>query len=98
MKADHSLYAASSFQVGSVGSLRYCDDRTPLALSRPAGLSTAPTETELLVSRWTGFQPNSAIFLIAWAADFELAALKMISAPDALRVMTCESTVVSGVS
>src|SRR5260370_26572574 len=98
MKADHFLYAGSSFQVGSVGSLRYAVLSTPLALSKPAGLSTEPTELETLLRRWTGFQPSSAIFLIAWAANFGVATLKTMSAPDALTLMTCESTVGSVVS
>jgi hypothetical protein len=42
----------------------------PLALSKPAALSTEPTEFDGLARRWTGFHPISAIFLIAWAANF----------------------------
>src|SRR5215831_6702756 len=98
MKADHFLNPASSFQVGSVGSLKYAVLSTPLALSNPAGLSTDPTELETLLRRWTGFHPSSAIFLIAWAANFGVATLKTMSAPDALRLMIWESTVASVVS
>jgi hypothetical protein len=70
MKADHSLKAGSSFHDLSVGSLKYAVAKIPLALLSPAGLSTAPTEVEMLLRRWIGFQPISALFLIAWAAVF----------------------------
>src|SRR5215470_5625171 len=98
MKADHSLYAAPSFQVGSVGSLAQAVDRMPLALSRPAGLSAAPTEEEGKLRIWTGFQPNSATLLIAWVANFGVATSKKMSAPDALILMIWESTVGSVIS
>ena len=75
MKADHSLYAGSSFQVGSVGSLRYCVDRMAFAFWIPAGLSTEPTEFDTLLSRCTGFHSISAIFLIACAANFGVVTL-----------------------
>src|SRR5215467_8494928 len=98
MKTSHSLRAGSSFQVGSVGSLVYAVLSTPLALSRPAGLSTEPTELETLLRRWTGFQPSSATFLMAWAANFGVARLKKISAPDDFSVIIWESTVGSPTS
>src|SRR5436190_23685819 len=98
MKAAHSLYAGSSFQVGSVGSLRYCVDRIPFELSKPAGLRTAPTEFDTLFSRCTGFHSISAAFLIAWAANFGVVTLKKTSAPDALRLIFWESIVGSVVS
>src|SRR5215467_14178334 len=93
MKAAHSLYSASSFQLGSVGSLAYAVVKIPLALSKPAGLSTAPTERETLFSRWTGFQPISAAFLMACAANFGDVTSKKTSAPDAFNVTIWESTV-----
>ena len=42
----------------------------PCAFSKPAGLITLPIEAETLLSKCTGFQPISAIFLIACAANF----------------------------
>src|SRR6185503_1294994 len=93
MNAAHSLSAASSFQVGSVGSLRYPVERISWLAAKPAGFITLPTETDTLLRRCIGFQPISAICLIAWAANFGVVALKKMSAPEALRLMSCESTV-----
>jgi len=39
-------------------------------ISGPAGLRVEPTEFEMLTNRRNGFQPISATFLIAWAANF----------------------------
>jgi len=65
MKANHSLTARSSFHLKSIGSVKKATDKMPLALSRPAGLSNAPTEVEIPLTRWTGLQPSSAALLIA---------------------------------
>ena len=65
----------------------------PLAASRPAGFSTAPTELALMSTICTGCQPSSAIFLIAWAACFGVVALKNRSAPLSLILRICESMV-----
>jgi hypothetical protein len=83
VKADHSLKAGSSCHALSVGSLNYAAVKIPLALLMPAGLSTEPTEAEMLLRRWIGFQPISALFLIAWAADFCVVTSKKTSAPEA---------------
>jgi hypothetical protein len=42
----------------------------PLEMSRPAGFSVAEIGLALMSRMWTGFQPRSATFLIAWAANF----------------------------
>ena len=47
----------------------------------------------MLASRCTGFQPSSATFLIACAANFGEDSLKKMSAPEAFSVMIWESTV-----
>src|SRR5207253_1941524 len=93
MKATHSFLPASSFQVESVGSFRYWVESTSFDASRPAGLSTEPTEFDTLLSRCTGFQPISCAFLIACAANFGVVTLKKTSAPEFFRLTICESTV-----
>src|SRR5215470_2621955 len=93
MKASHSFLPGSLSQLGSVGSLRYCVDRMPLEASRPAGLSTDPTEFDTLFRRCTGFQPISCAFLIACAANFGVVTLKNTSAPEFFRDTIWESTV-----
>src|ERR1041384_3242842 len=93
MKAAHSFLPASLSQVGSVGSFRYWVERMPLDASSPAGLSTEPTEFDTLFRRCTGFQPISAAFLIACAANFGVVTLKNTSAPEPLSETICESTV-----
>src|ERR1700730_7507211 len=98
MKASHSVWAASSFQLGSVGSFKYMVDRMPLELSNPAGFNTAPTEFETLFKRWIGFHSISTAFLIAWAANFGVVTLKNTSAPELFRFTIWEATVGSEVS
>src|SRR5215471_19539547 len=93
MKATQSLYPWSFFHWGSVGSLRYWVVMRPREASRPAGFNTAPTEADTLLRRWTGFQPMSAAFLIAWAANFGVVTLKKTLAPLFFRLTICESTV-----
>src|SRR4029453_12590047 len=93
MKAIQSLKPWSFFHWGSVGSFKYWVVITPLEASRPAGFRTAPTEEETLLSRWTGFPPMSAAFLIACAANFGVVMLKNTLAPLFLRFTICESTV-----
>ena len=68
-------------------------DRIPLAFSSPAGLSTEPTEFEMLARNWTGFQPISAAFRIACAANFGDASLKKMSAPKGFQ---CDDLTVDG--
>ena len=70
----------------------------PLAFSNPAGRNTAPTEADTLLRMCSGFQPSSATFLIACAANFGVAMLTKMSAPEALSRTICESTVGSPVS
>ena len=53
------------------------------AFSKPAGLITLPIEPETLLRKCTGFQPTSAFFLIACAANFGVVMLMKTSAPDA---------------
>src|SRR5229473_5978190 len=98
MKASHCFKPASSFQVGSVGSLYQQVDRIPLAFSSPAGFSAIPIEVATLFRMCTGFQPISAALRIACAAYFEIVTLKNRSAPEDLRLTICESTVGSVVS
>src|SRR5882672_5802660 len=56
----------------------------PTAFSRPAGFRTEPTEIETLLRICSGFQPISAAFLIACAANFGVVTLKNTSAPEAV--------------
>src|SRR4051812_45557651 len=98
MKADHSLKPASSFQAGSVGSFKYAVVKISLEASKPAGFRTEPTEFETLLRKCSGFQPISAAFLMACAANFGVVTLKNTSAPELRRLMICESTVGSDVS
>src|SRR5215470_11946792 len=93
MNADQSLNPWSFFHWVSVGSFRYWVVISPFEASRPAGFRTAPTEDETLLRRWTGFQPMSAAFLIAWAANFGVVTLKNTLAPLFFRLTICESTV-----
>ena len=53
----------------------------PWAVFEPAGLITLPTEADTLLRRCSGFQPISATFLIACAANFGVVMLKNTSAP-----------------
>ena len=46
------------------------------ALSNPAGLITLLIEVDALLKKWVGFQPISAFFLIACAANFGVVMLK----------------------
>ena len=47
---------------------------------------TAPTEGETLLRKCSGFQPSSATFLIACAANFGVAMLTKTSAPSRLQL------------
>jgi hypothetical protein len=42
-------------------------------LSKPAGCITLPTDAETLVMICSGFQPNSAVFLMVCAPNFGVA-------------------------
>ena len=72
---------ASSFHCASVVSFRYCDEMMSWAFSKPAGLITLPIEAETLLRKCSGFQPISAFFLIACAANFGVVMLMNTSAP-----------------
>src|SRR5215467_5547086 len=98
MKADHSWKAGSLFQVGSVASLVYPAEKMPSAFGNPAGRSTAPIERETLLRKCSGFQPISATFLIAWAANLGVVTSKKMSAPEACRLTIWESGLGSAVS
>ena len=54
---------------------------------------TAPSEVETLFRKWSGFQPMSYDFLIAWTANFGVVMLKNTFAPEFFRFTICESTV-----
>ena len=62
----------------------------PLDFSKPGGPQHEPIEADTLSRMCTGFQPSSATFLIACAANFGVAMLTKISAPDALSATICE--------
>src|SRR5215469_6234029 len=98
MNVSHFLKAASSFQVGSVGSLKKAVDRIPFELSNPAGLRTEPMEADTLLRRCNGFQPISETFLVACAANFGVVTSYKMSAPEACRLTIWESIVGSVVS
>ena len=65
----------------------------PLEASRPAGLSTVPSELDTLFRKCSGFQPMSCDFLMAWTANFGIVMLKKTLAPLFLRLTICESIV-----
>ena len=65
----------------------------PLALSKPAGLSTAPTDSDTECRIWFGFQPSSPIFLIAMAANFGVEKFTNKSTLAALSFRICASIV-----
>ena len=68
------------------------------AFSNPAGLITLPIEAETLLRKCSGFQPISAFFLIACAANFGVVTLKKTSAPVDLSLTMWESMVGSETS
>ena len=83
---NRSLYGATAGLIGFGGT-----GRATARLMRAFGMhiyalnqsgkSTEPTEFETLARNRTGFQPISAAFLIACAANFGEASLKKTSAP-----------------
>ena len=93
MKATQSLKPLSFFHCGSVDSFMYSAVIRPFEASRPAGFSTVPSELDTLFRKWSGFQPMSCAFLIAWAANFGIVTLKNTLAPLFLRFTICESIV-----
>src|SRR5690348_15850439 len=93
MNARHCFIPGSSFQAGSVGSLPQYGVMTPTAVSSPAGLITAATETDTLLKKNSGFQPISATLRMACAAGFGPAAAISVSALAPCSVTICESTV-----
>lgn len=54
---------------------------------------TLPIEADTLLRKCSGFQPISAFFLIACAANFGVVMLKNTSAPDAFNLTMWESMV-----
>src|ERR1019366_6566171 len=70
----------------------------PCPFSYPAGFMTVPVEAPTLLRMNSGFHPNSATFLIDWAANLGVVMLTKISAPFDFRVTIDESTVGSVVS
>src|SRR5688572_13110812 len=93
MNSRHLFMPGSLAHFGSVGSLPYCVVMIPTDLSRPAGVSTEPTEDDTLFSRCTGFQPMSCALRIACAANLGVEMLKNTSAPLLCSCTICESTV-----
>src|ERR1700712_432304 len=98
MKVSHVLVPGSSFQAGSVGSLRYAVEIMFLAFSRPAGLSTAATDVAVLARKNTGFHPSSPTFLMGCAEPFGAAQEKKISALESCSATIWESIVGSDTS
>ena len=71
--------------------MKYCDEMISWAFSKPAGLITLPIEPETLLRKCSGFQPSSAFFLIACAANFGVVMFMKTSAPEAFSLTMCES-------
>ena len=67
----------------------------PTPFSGPAGIITAPTETETPVSTCSGFQFISATLRIDWAANFGVAMVISTSIPADCRVTSWLSIVAS---
>ena len=70
----------------------------PCAFSKPAGFITLPIEAETLLRKCSGFQPISAFFLIACAANFGVVMLMNTSAPVDFSLTMWESMVGSETS
>ncbi len=70
----------------------------PCEFSKPAGFITLPIEAETLLRKCSGFQPISAFFLIACAANFGVVMLKKTSAPVDFSLTMWESIVGSETS
>ena len=83
----------SFFHCGSVISFMYSAVIRPLEASRPAGLSTVPSELDTLFRKWRGFQPMSFAFLIACTANLGMVMLKKTLAPLFFRLTIWESMV-----
>ena len=66
--------------------------------SKPAGFITVPTEAETLLRKCCGFQPISAFFLIACAANFGVVMFMKTSAPVDFSLTMWESIVGSETS
>src|ERR1700722_4588558 len=81
---------SSSFHFESVGSLLKVPTITPTALSKPAGFNVAETELDGKFTMMVPFQPISAAFLIAWAANFGVPATSNASAPELFKLTTWE--------
>ena len=93
MKAVHLTIAGSFSQALSVGSFRYCVEMIPTDLSRPAGVSTEPTDADTLTRYWSGFQPMSCALRMPIAANLGVAMWKNTSALEDFSFRICESTV-----
>src|ERR1700753_1335416 len=93
MKARHSIVSGSSFQVGSVGSFKQPAEMMPCDASRPAAFMTDETDEAMLGTKKVGFQPSSWTFLMVCAVALGAAQEKKMSAPEARRATTWESSV-----
>src|ERR1700733_2396775 len=88
----------SYFKRGQDGYFAQLTLITTLDASRPAGSIPAPTDVSLMSRICPGFQPSSAFFLIACAANFGVDPLKNRSVPAAFSLRICESMVGSETS
>src|ERR1700743_299689 len=82
MNDDQIFIAGSSFQAGSLASLRKAVEITPIEFSRPAGRSALAIEAEALSSRNTGGQSISANRRSASAATAGAPSNTRICAPE----------------
>ncbi len=95
MKALHSRNAAGPALAASSPSSRYMADMMPSAFSTPAGTITADTDSDTEPRKCIGFQPSSALRLIAMVANFGVVNCMKMSAPEALSLAIWASMVVS---
>jgi hypothetical protein len=70
-------------------------DMMPSAFSMPAGAITADTDSDTEARKCTGFQPSSALRLIAMVANFGVVNCMKTSAPEALSLAIWASIEVS---
>src|SRR6267154_1123214 len=92
MKNDQAFMAGSSFQAGSLASLRNEVEMTPSAFCRPAGRSALAIDAEALSRSQTGLQLSSDARRRACAAMAGDPSNTRISAPEFFRVEICAST------
>src|ERR1700709_620022 len=92
MKDDQAFMAESSFQAGSLASLRNDVEITPSAFCRPAGRSALAIDAEALSSSQTGLQLSSDARRNACARTAGDPSKTTISAPEFFRFVICAST------